>query len=117
MNENTSNVTITGVFYLGDVQNKYSKRNEMTYNKFFNVLPFDLAVFGRMPNYKEGADKVMFKQVDMDETLRNVYPSPPQSEELLHFEIEPERHDAYSQLWNIFTFLNIVANSVLWLYF
>lgn len=117
LHEDRGNVTITGYLYRGDPQNKYSRLNEPMVNLFYNVKPKDLSLYSHMPNYKEGADKIMFKMVDMDENLRRAYPCPPSAEELLHFEIEPERHEAYSKLWNVFTFLNILANTALWIYF
>ena len=58
----------------------------------------------------------MLKLVDFDEQSRSSIPDVESPTELTKFVIPAERHEAYYKLWNVATYLGVVANTWVWLY-
>ena len=59
----------------------------------------------------------MMKIVDFDEDVRQVLPTAPTTSELVDFQISAQRHAAYEGMWRGLTFVGVLANTAMWLYF
>lgn len=116
MHQQRSAGKITGVLYRGDAKTKYSLPNDPTIGNYRNVTPYDFATVAQLPNGEE-ASQFMLHQVDMDEEKRQLLPTCPTISDLTSFRISPERHAAYESLWRAMTFVGVVANTAVWLYF
>ena len=107
---------ITGVLYRGDNQTKYSLPNEPTIDRYHYVNPYDHSLIAQMKNQDE-ASKFMLLQVDTNAESRQILPTAPSANELTSWQISPERHFAYAELWKYLTFAGIFANTAMWVYF
>jgi hypothetical protein len=83
-------------------------------SNYTSVYPEELALISQLPN-KE-SHTFMLKAVDFDPEARTPMPDVPSAEDLQKFGISPERHAAYEQLWNAFTYFGVLANTAFWLY-
>lgn len=109
--------TITGVLYRGDNQSKYSQKNDPTIGVHRNVKPEEFALIDTLANEEE-AGKFMLHMVDMEVDRRQVLPTIPTMEEATtQFKISPERHGAYEGVWKLASFLGVLSNTAVWLYF
>lgn len=107
---------IQGLLYRGDAQTKYSLANEPTIMRFTNVNPSDIALIDQMKNLDE-ASQFMLLQIDPNTETRQILPTAPTADELAKWQVSPERHQAYADLWKYLTFTGIFANTALWLCF
>ena len=55
--------------------------------------------------------------IDLDPSRRQILPTIPTTDELQEFTISPERHGAYEGMWNLATFVGVLTNTAVWLYF
>ena len=108
--------TITGVLYRGDNKTKYSEKNEPSVEIYKDVRPEDFALIDLLDNEEE-ASQFMLHMVDTNEERRQILPTIPTVSELNEFKISPQRHGAYEQFWNAATFLGVLSNTAIWLYF
>jgi cytochrome oxidase assembly protein ShyY1 len=108
---------ITGFLYKGDNKTKYNYPNEPSFNTYTRVDPSDFSLMVPMKNFEE-TSQFMVKQVDLDDNLRQLLPTCPSISKLDHeWRIKSERHNAYASMWKYTTFLGILANSAIWVYF
>ena len=111
-----SNNKIIGILYRGDEKTKYSHPNEPMDHNFTRVDPYDFSLIQNIHN-KEESGKFMLMQIDTDDDRKQVLPSLQSKSDLTNWRTTPERHQAYATLWKYLTFVGIVANTTLWLYF
>lgn len=114
----TSNTSgeITGVLYRGDAGYKYAQPNEPTIQRFTSVNPYDISLIAQMRNFDESS-KFVFLQIDTDANARQILPTAPLADDFNKWQIAPERHAAYAELWKYLTFAGVFANTALWLCF
>jgi cytochrome oxidase assembly protein ShyY1 len=108
--------TISGVLYQGDAKTKYSVPNSPSIQEFKNVTPYDFAVMDQLSNYEE-ASEFMLHMIDFEEDRKQILPSIPAASDLAKFQISPERHSAYENMWRLVSYAGVVANTAVWLYF
>ncbi len=112
---NNSEGQIEGLLYRGDKLTKYSGNNTPVHNVYKTVKPDELALMAKLPN--EESSKVMLHMVDFDPEVRQVLPDIPTSTSLISkWPISPERHAAYEQMWRGLTYVGVLANTAMWLY-
>jgi cytochrome oxidase assembly protein ShyY1 len=107
---------ITGVLYRGDAQHKYSLPNEPLIQRYTSVNPYDFSLIAQMKNFDESS-KFILMQIDTDINARQILPTAPIADDFVKWQISPQRHEAYAELWKYFTFAGIFANTALWLCF
>lgn len=107
---------ITGLLYRGDAKTKYSIPNEPTIQKYHTVNPYDFSLIAQMNNLNESS-QFMLLQIDANPEARQILPSAPSASELTNWQLKPERHEAYAELWKYITFAGVFANTAMWLYF
>lgn len=107
---------ITGVLYRGDNKTKYSLSNEPMAQRYTSVNPYDMALVAQMKN-REEASQFMLLQLDENELARPILPASPSVNDVAKWQISPERHTAYANLWKYLSFSGVLANTALWLYF
>lgn len=83
---------------------------------YHTVRPHDIGLMSRLPNQEE-ASQFMLHQIDFNEDARQVLPSVPSVSELQNFSVSPQRHAAYENMWRMMTYVGIVGNAAIWLYF
>uniref|UniRef100_A0A7S3WUX4 Uncharacterized protein n=1 Tax=Strombidinopsis acuminata TaxID=141414 RepID=A0A7S3WUX4_9SPIT len=105
---------VTGVLYKGDNKTKYSIPNDPTNQHYYNVTPYDFALIDQLANQEE-ASQFMLRMFDEDDETRQVLPTVPTKNEFLKYQVSPERHEAYENMWRALAFSGIVANAAVWL--
>ena len=110
----TAGSKISGVLYQGEAKTKYSQPNSPTIRHFKTVTPYDFALIDQLPNVEE-ASQFMLHQVDFEEDRKQVLPTIPTANDLTKFDISPERHAAYENLWRMLSYAGVVANTAVWL--
>ena len=80
------------------------------------MTPYDFAVMDQLSNYEE-ASEFMLHMIDFEEDRKQILPSIPAASDLSKFQISPERHSAYENMWRLVSYAGVVANTAVWLYF
>ena len=80
------------------------------------MKPSDFALLTQLPNEEE-AGKVMLHMVDFNDGARQMLPTVPTAGDLTQWPISADRHQAYENLWRGLTYVGVLANTAMWLYF
>lgn len=111
----TTEGQVEGVLYRGDKKTKYDRTNVAEGKAIYSVDCEMLSLMSKLPN-QEDAGKVMLHQVDFDPEVRQILPDVPTPEKLTEWPISADRHTAYEQMWRGLTYVGVLANTAMWLY-